>query len=191
MGDSDKKERILQMALALFGEKGYDGATVEEIAAKSGIAKGSVYLHYPGKDALYHEVILLAAEARRKYVQGFGGGPGEDIRRSLAKLITGELRFARSEKRFYRLLISDDRNEGGAFGPAILLLRQEFLVELTELIRKGMAQGVIRDGNPALMGELLNGMVRGAYQMLEMHSAVTVDQVVLSILDLLWRGWTP
>lgn len=191
MGDSDKKERILQTALALFAEKGFDGTTVEEIALKSGIAKGSVYLHYPGKDALYHEVIRLAAEARRKYVQGFGGGHEDDIRRGLAKLTMNELRFARAEKRFYRLLMSQDRNEGGAFSEAVLLLRGEFLVELTELIRKGMALSVIRDSNPVLLGYLLNGMVRGAYQMLEENSAVTVDQTVLSILDLVWRGWTP
>lgn len=191
MGDSDKKERVLKTALIFFAEKGYDGTTVEEIALRSEIAKGTVYLYFPSKDAVYHEVILYASEVRRKYIQTTGGGLEEDIRRTLAKLIMSELRFARAEKRLYRLLISNERNDEGPFGDSIKKLRREFLVELTELIRQGMSHGVIRDGNPLLLGQLLNGMVRGSYQMLEENSSVTVDQAVLSILDLLWRGWTP
>lgn len=191
MGDSDKRKRILITALALFAEKGYNGTTVEEIALKSDIAKGSVYLYYPSKDAVYYGVISYASEMRRKHVQMTGGGSEEDIRRSLAKLIMGELRFARAEKNLYRLLMSHERDNEGPFGDDIKKLRRAFLVELTELISKGMKRGVIRDGNPLLLGQLLNGMVRGSYQMLEENTSVTVDQAVLSILDLLWRGWTP
>lgn len=191
MGDSDKKERVLKTALTLFAEKGYEKTTVEEIALKSEIAKGTVYLYYPSKDAIYNEVIRSASEVRRKYIQSTGAGLEEDIRRTLAKLIMSELRFARAEKRLYRLLMSNERNDEGAFSENNRSLRRGFLVELTDLIQQGMARGVIREGNPTLLGQLLNGMVRGSYQMLEENSSITVDQVVLSILDLVWRGWTP
>jgi TetR/AcrR family fatty acid metabolism transcriptional regulator len=191
MGDSDKKERVLKTALTLFAEKGYEKTTVEEIALKSEIAKGTVYLYYPSKDAIYNEVIHSASEVRRKYIQSTGAGLEEDIRRTLAKLIMSELRFARAEKRLYRLLMSNERNDEGAFSENNRSLRRGFLVELTDLIQQGMARGVIREGNPTLLGQLLNGMVRGSYQMLEENSSITVDQVVLSILDLVWRGWTP
>ncbi|HEX2953171.1 MAG TPA: TetR/AcrR family transcriptional regulator [Bacillota bacterium] len=191
MGDSDKKERVLKTALTLFAEKGYEKTTVEEIALKSEIAKGTVYLYYPSKDAINNEVIRSASEVRRKYIQSTGAGLEEDIRRTLAKLIMSELRFARAEKRLYRLLMSNERNDEGAFSENNRSLRRGFLVELTDLIQQGMARGVIREGNPTLLGQLLNGMVRGSYQMLEENSSITVDQVVLSILDLVWRGWTP
>lgn len=190
MGHSDKRELIITTALALFGEKGYDATRVEEIAYNAGIAKGSVYLHYQSKDGIYKDVIRRAAEARHRFIQPPSEDQVEDVRRALARLLTQELRFARAEKRLYRLLISEDREDSTEIGAEISQLRRAFLLELIELIRRGMLRGVIREGNPVLLAQLLNGMVRGAYQMLEEQSSMTVDQIVLSILDLLWRGWT-
>lgn len=189
MGQPDKRELIIQTAIALFGEKGYDATTVEEIAQNAGIAKGSFYLHYPSKDSIYKEVIQRAADARHHFLHPKAEDPSEDVRRALARLLTQELRFARAEKRFYRLLISEDRDNDPVIGQEIRNLRRSFLVELIELIRRGMLRGVIREGNAILLAQLLKGMVRGAYQMLEENSSLTVDQIVLSILDLLWRGW--
>lgn len=185
----DKRELIIDIALALFGEKGYDATRVEEIAQNAGIAKGSVYLCYQSKDSIYKDVIQRAAEARRQFIHFQSDESSEDVRRVLARLLTQELRFARAEKKCYRLLISEEREDSPEIGSELRNLRGAFLVELIELIRRGMLRGVIREGNPMLLAQLLNGMVRGAYQMLEDHSSLTVDQIVLSILDLLWRGW--
>lgn len=52
-----KREAILQAARAIFARDGLDGATLRAIAAEAGVAVGTVYLHYPGKEALYADML--------------------------------------------------------------------------------------------------------------------------------------
>ncbi|MGH3803730.1 MAG: TetR/AcrR family transcriptional regulator, partial [Pseudonocardiaceae bacterium] len=44
--------KVLAAALAAFVEKGYDGASIREIASRSGLSVPGLYHHYPSKQAL-------------------------------------------------------------------------------------------------------------------------------------------
>src|SRR5579863_7983158 len=44
--------RILDSALALFRQEGFDPATMRDIAAMAGVATGAAYYYYPSKDAI-------------------------------------------------------------------------------------------------------------------------------------------
>ena len=50
------KQDILARSLELFMEKGYDGASMSDIAAATGIKKASLYAHYTGKEAIFSAV---------------------------------------------------------------------------------------------------------------------------------------
>ena len=63
------KERILDEALMLFSENGYDGTSVERIAEKVGIKAPSLYKHFKGKEDILN-AIIDNAEAR--YEESFG-----------------------------------------------------------------------------------------------------------------------
>lgn len=55
--EKTKKEIILDVALTLFSEKGYDGVGVDEIAAKLGMKGPALYYYFKSKDALLDELI--------------------------------------------------------------------------------------------------------------------------------------
>ena len=63
------KEKILDAALSLFAEYGYNGTSVEEIAKKVGIKAPSLYKHYKGKEDILN-ALIDAAESR--YEMSFG-----------------------------------------------------------------------------------------------------------------------
>lgn len=56
MADTNTSTQILDAATGLFLQYGYKRTTVDEIAAKVGIAKGSFYLHFPSKEAVFAAV---------------------------------------------------------------------------------------------------------------------------------------
>lgn len=52
-----RSDAILDAALAVFDQAGFEAARVEDIAAAAGVAKGTVYLHFPSKVALLEALI--------------------------------------------------------------------------------------------------------------------------------------
>src|SRR5215471_654982 len=79
---------IIAAALASFAERGYAATKLEDFAAEAGISKGTIYLYFPTKEALFQEVVrqavlpnLAAAEADL----GGHSGPSADLLRMLAR----------------------------------------------------------------------------------------------------------
>jgi len=54
------RERILEHAIAAFAEHGYD-AQMDDIAVRAGVGVGTVYRHFPTKDALLAELVRASA----------------------------------------------------------------------------------------------------------------------------------
>lgn len=52
-----KLERILDAALDVFAEKGFADARLDDVAARAGVAKGTIYLYVPSKQALFEALI--------------------------------------------------------------------------------------------------------------------------------------
>ncbi len=50
------RERIVNVAIKLFADKGFDKATVDEIVARAGVAKGTFYLYFKSKEDLIKEI---------------------------------------------------------------------------------------------------------------------------------------
>ena len=56
---SDRKHReIMQAATEVFVAKGYDGTSMDEIAAKASVSKQTIYKHFSDKDRLFTEIVL-------------------------------------------------------------------------------------------------------------------------------------
>jgi AcrR family transcriptional regulator len=57
MTGKERREQLLDVARALFAEKGFDAASVEEIAHRANVSKPVVYEHFGGKEGIYAVVV--------------------------------------------------------------------------------------------------------------------------------------
>jgi AcrR family transcriptional regulator len=57
-----RRGEILDAAIAVFAEKGYEGGTMREIATRLGVTEPALYRYYAGKEALFEDLIAQAGD---------------------------------------------------------------------------------------------------------------------------------
>jgi AcrR family transcriptional regulator len=105
----EKRERLKAAGLALFGEKGYEGASVEEVARRAELAVGTFYQHFRSKRQL---LVVLMGELLEKLSRLDLRGAGEaDVREGLRGLLgrafSHDLRYLGAYRAWQEAVLSD------------------------------------------------------------------------------------
>ncbi len=152
------RERVLRAATSSFLAHGY-GTSVEVIARRAGVAKQTVYHHFPSKDVLFKEV---ARELAKSILIELDAGP-QDLRASL-------VRFGFAYRR--RILSPAAIASFRALMPEIprfrALAKAMYAAGAGETVRRlsahlgaAMRAGKLRSDDPEFAAELLLGMLNG------------------------------
>lgn len=173
--DPPKRERrkearpgeLLNAALDLFVEKGFAATRMEEVAARAGVSKGTVFLYFPSKDELFKAVVRENISGRfKEWSAEFDvfEGSGADMLR-YAMTAWWERVGATKAAGISKLMIS----EGGNFPEIAEFYQHEVVQPGHELIRRVLQRGVDR----------------GEFQIADMNSAVygVVASMIFLILS--------
>ena len=99
------RQLLVSVARELFAERGYNGTSVEEIVQRAGVARGALYHHFPGKDALFRAVYedVQADIASRVVAAALAGAePWAGVRAGLGAFLDACL-----EPEFRRIVVLD------------------------------------------------------------------------------------
>jgi AcrR family transcriptional regulator len=104
-----KRDRLKLAALALFGEKGYESTSVEEIAKRANLAMGSFYQHYRSKRQLLLALMdeLLDHLSRLELRPGGGGDIRAGLRELLSRAFSTDLRYLGAYRAWQEAALSD------------------------------------------------------------------------------------
>lgn len=148
--DNVKRERrkearpgeLLDAALDLFVEKGFAATRSEEVAARAGVSKGTLFLYFPSKEELFKAVVRENISGRfAQWMQEF-----EDFEGSTADMVRYCMRAwwerigATRASGITKLMISEARN----FPELAAFYQQEVIRPGTELVRRILQRGVER-----------------------------------------------
>lgn len=194
-----RKQEILQAARVVFAQDGYRRATVDAIAQRAEVAKGTIYLYFETKEAILAELVLqaLAELARQLQAANDRCSPLHPDRR-LTAMADAYLAFATHAPDYFRLLNAFDH--GGFQEDISPELQQQVLVEsnrtldlVGQAIGDGMALGVFAPGNArhaaGVLWAALNGVLAlMAHPIRQQMIAVDTSDLYRATLELYLRG---
>src|SRR5689334_7339843 len=105
----DRKDRILAAAREVFFEVGIRRATVDMIAAKAEIAKGTVYLYFQTKETILAHLLLEGLDTLHEYLTtSFDESANLDSETRLRRLAAAYYEFYQQEPDYFRLMMAFD-----------------------------------------------------------------------------------
>ena len=154
--------RLYESAIELIGEHGYAGTTVDEIVARAGVAKGTVYYHFKSKaelvKALLDDGLQRLATSFREEANG-AQGPEATLR----ALVHAELTYIQRYQAFSKLVMSEMWRVDRDWQEGLRVLRDEYVSVVARCLEEGVREGAFRAGLDAqAAASALFGMVATA-----------------------------
>jgi len=105
MTGSERRQQLLAVARSVFAEKGFDGASIEEIAYRADVSKPVVYEHFGGKEGIYAVVVDRETEALlERMISTLHGGHPRAMLEQAADALLG---YVEDSHDGFRILVRD------------------------------------------------------------------------------------
>ena len=184
MTGQERRSQLLDIGRSLFAEKGFDAASIEEIASRAGVTKPVVYEHFGGKEGLY--AVVVDREMERILTGVTGALADGSARELLEQAALAFLVYIEEEPDGFRILVRDSpvASSSGTFASLISDIATQ--VEYV-LVREYKARGY--DAKLAsLYAQALVGMVALTGQWWLDARKPKRDEVAAHLVNLAWNG---
>ncbi|GGK57531.1 TetR family transcriptional regulator [Planomonospora parontospora] len=180
---AETRLRLFGAAVELIAEQGYTATTVDAIAERAGVAKGTVFYNFGTKEALFsglleHGVGLLSTALS-------GAAAGETALDALDAVVMAQLRFFEEYGAFARVLLAEMWRT--AWQDAVARLRRDVLGVYADVLRRAVAEGAVRgDLDVETAATAVFGMVLTvAIERRALHPDRPIERVHATLVDLL------
>jgi len=179
--------RLLRAAEAVFGQHGYEGASIAEICRRADTALGSFYVYFPDKRAAFVELVDSLGARLRKHLAAAVVGLDDRLAIERAGL-RAFFAFAAKHRRLYRIVRQAEFVDEPTFRRYYQRLAEGYAAALS----KAMSRGELRALDPVVVAYCLMGMADFlGMRWVLWGSDADVDHVVDTAMDLLASGMAP
>jgi AcrR family transcriptional regulator len=184
MTGKERREQLLDIGRRLFAERGLDGTSIEEIAARADVSKPVVYEHFGGKEGLY--AVVVDREVERFIAMATRLLGGEDTMEKFEVAAVGLLRYIQDNSDGFRILVRDSNPSSGSGTFASLI---SDIASQVEYILGDMLKERGYDPKLAPMyAQMLVGMVAFTGQWWLDARKPELEVVAAHLVNLAWNG---
>ncbi|HEY3437153.1 MAG TPA: TetR/AcrR family transcriptional regulator [Actinotalea sp.] len=185
MTGTQRREQLLDVSRQLFAEKGFEGTSVEEIAARAQVSKPVVYEHFGGKEGMYAVVVDREIQALTGALTGAlkaGGHPQVLLERTALALLD----YIEDSTDGFRILVRDSpvAQATGTFSSLI----GDVATQVEHLLAEQFTRrGLDPDAAP-IYAQMLVGMVALTGQHWLDSRSPEKAEVAAHLVNLAWNG---
>lgn len=193
-GERAKQERrrqILGAAKVVFAEAGYHGASIHAIIERAQIARGTFYLYFASKAAVFDSILDQALADLRGLIHRIEvedpNAPPPQVQ--LRSQVIATLEYIIKDRPLATMLLSAGQTPDVEAAERI----DSFYAEMRDLLKRalesGLEIGLLRKCHPNLVSAAMLGLIRGVIEQLVLRdNELTVEQVVDELLMVALRG---
>lgn len=181
------REDIVYAAAEIFGREGYERATLEQIAQRVGIKKGSLYYHIESKQDLLlaiHTLLVekLTALTSERLTQS------ADPRTRLCSIIEVAMQLIAENRQEVTVFLNERRVLEGPRWRDVVLMRDEYQRIVETVIADGIDQGVFRSTPVKVTALGILGMTNWGYQWFDPEGSLSHKEIARVFADLILNG---
>jgi AcrR family transcriptional regulator len=184
-----KLREICRVAARVFYEKGYDGASMQDIADAVGLTKAGLYHHIGSKDQLLYEIMNYGMDILQETVLDKVGHI-EDPRVKLRQTIIGHIDLiVRARDLEITVILHENRSLKGSLHKKINARKRAYIDYLEDLIAKVQAQQAHEPlVKPHIAAFALLGIINWLYQWYRPEGPIKQNELASDFADFFFRG---
>ena len=159
---ASRKKDIMEIALKLFAERDFHEVTVDDIAERVGLSKGTLYLYFDSKEHLFMSILEEKTNEFYRRLSEAVGGEKPFLTR-LENYCRTFLGFFEEHKPYYKIIHCEKTRAHmeprDGFQNLVMASFAQFDDLLRRLIKDGRAAGILRDTDTAMMTKMLRGLL--------------------------------
>ncbi|MGG4450511.1 TetR/AcrR family transcriptional regulator [Brevibacillus porteri] len=144
-----KRETILQQAVLLFAERGYDDTTIAKVAKASGVSFGSVFTYFENKDQLFHAAVTELLQEHSVKLLDFDPQASEPLL-ELERMVTNHIKLFAAFDSYLRLVVQvvGYYNRFAHSFAELDAFHNTFRTKIAELLINGQEKGLLHVQDP-------------------------------------------
>ena len=189
-----RRGELLEAARRVFGTRGFEHATMDAIAEEAGVAKGTIYLYYPSKQAI-HDATFAAGTAELTALTDARVQAAPSTKAAIAAFVHARVAYFQDHPDYFRMYVSEVSRIVTDRAPRKGVCRAALDTHtraLQGVIEQAVARGDVRPVDPAATAMAVFDLTRGLVARRVLTGAKSdASRDIDFLADLIWAGLQP
>lgn len=192
LSEIERRAQILRAARAIFIERGYLAARVEDVAKRASLSKGAVYFYFDSKREIFDALV----EEELAVTSSFLESAERDPRPAAVKLVDLGRKYLdyfaglKTPPRFF-LLMSEMAIRDEETRKRVNAIHEQFVEATARVIEQGMQEGAFRQYDPKAVAQMLKAIIDGLAGQSAVGVRPDVERLSTDGIRILMQGLLP